>query len=182
MCMSIFNYFASHITSPALFFFCPEVLLQHPPPPLYLPKIPSVCRVNFLAGKGSVDLVEDLLRAGADPSARIAYPPPRSTPLHSACRSTRLGAVKALLLAGADETIGDMTPPPAQLPAPPNAPPPPSTTPLGVVGLGNCGRDEDPTLRLPTETAAEHARRRDPQTMEAIRMALRCARLVGGGS
>ncbi|CAN0458643.1 unnamed protein product, partial [Ectocarpus sp. 12 AP-2014] len=126
-------------------------------------------------GKGSVDLVEDLLRAGADPSARIAYPPPRSTPLHSACRSTRLGAVKALLLAGADETMGDMTPPPAQLPVLPNTPPPPSTTPIGVVGLGNCGREEDPTLRLPTESAAEHARRRDPQTMEAIRMALRNA-------
>ncbi|CAM9341868.1 unnamed protein product [Ectocarpus sp. 13 AM-2016] len=131
--------------------------------------------LHLAAGKGSVDLVEDLLRAGADPSARIAYPPPRSTPLHSACRSTRLGAVKALLLAGADETMGDMTPPPAQLPALPNAPPPPSTTPIGVVGLGNCGREEDPTLRLPTESAAEHARRRDPQTMEAIRMALRNA-------
>ncbi|CBJ30480.1 ankyrin repeat protein [Ectocarpus siliculosus] len=131
--------------------------------------------LHLAAGKGSVDLVEDLLRAGADPSARIAYPPPRSTPLHSACRSTRLGAVKALLLAGADETMGDMTPPPAQLPAVPNAPPPPSTTPVGVVGLGNCGRDEDPTLRLTTESAAEHARRRDPQTMEAIRMALRNA-------
>ncbi|CAN0168338.1 unnamed protein product [Ectocarpus sp. 8 AP-2014] len=132
-------------------------------------------REHRFLGKGSVDLVEDLLRAGADPSARIAYPPPRSTPLHSACRSTRLGAVKALLLAGAEETMGDMTPPPAQLPALPNAPPPPSTTPIGVVGLGNCGRDEDPTLRLPTESAAEHARRRDPQTMEAIRMALRHA-------
>ena len=191
-------------------------------------------------GKGSAHLIEDLLLAGADPSARVANPPPRSTPLHSACRSTRLEAVQALLRGGADETLGDLTPPPvsplaaaqaaaaaaaaahaaqpgalaaalaalaaagiagappgvgangavgasagagaaagvAAGAAAPSPPPRPATTPLGVVGIGNFGAGQDPTQRGPTENPAEFARRRDPQTMEAIRQALRC---VDGG-
>lgn len=194
--------------------------------------IPACVSVRFvwfrppLPGKGNADLIEDLLRAGADPSARVANPPPRSTPLHSACRSTRLEAVKALLRGGADETVGDLMPPTnspltaaqaaaaaAAHAAPPGAlaaalaalatagtaggggggngaaaaaaaaagpspPPRPSTTPLGVVGIGNFGAGQDPTQRGPHEASAEFARRRDPQTMEAIRQALRC---VGGG-
>lgn len=46
-------------------------------------------------------------------------------------------------------------------------------TPLDVVGLGHVGRDEDPTQRGLAETPEEYARRRDPETMEAIRQALR---------
>lgn len=125
----------------------------------------------------------------------MADPPPRSTPLHSACRSTRFEAVKALLLGGADETLGDLTlsqqqPRLAQIASmtaaelfavaramadgpPPSAGAEDGPTPLDVVGLGNLGRDEDPTQRGLSETAEEYSRRRDPGTMEAIRQALR---------
>lgn len=140
--------------------------------------------MNDPPGRGSADLIEDLLRAGADPCARVANPPPRSTPLHSACRASRLAAVKALLLGGADETMEDMTPPSAAAgvpgggggggggggAAPSTARP---TTPEDVVGLGNFGFGQDPTQRGPVETPEDHARRRDPRVMDAIRQALR---------
>lgn len=203
-----------------------------PPPPVCV--WPSFRTNQSLpSGKGSAGLIEDLLRAGADPSARVANPPPRSTPLHSACRSTRLEAVKALLLGGADETLGDLTPlnqAPVPAPPPPGAlaaalaalgaagiplgggagggggsgggggdggggsggagssasrrssakeePPRLATTPYGVVGIGNFGAGVDPTQRGPAESAEEYTRRRNPETMEAIRRALR---YVGGG-
>ncbi|CAM9360462.1 unnamed protein product [Scytosiphon promiscuus] len=151
--------------------------------------------LHIAAGRGSADLIEDLLRAGADPSARVANPPPRSTPLHSACRASRLPAVKALLLGGADETMDDMTPPPSAAAGVPGgggggggsdgggggggvvpsfrARPP--NTPEDVVGLGTFGGGQNPAQRGPVESLEDYARRRDPRAMDAIRQALRMA-------
>lgn len=153
--------------------------------------IGSLTPLHLASQKGHAELVETLLRAGADPKAKVAHPPPRSTPLHTACRSTRLSCVVALLRGGADETMQDETP--ARQPHAGSAGPgaggvggdgdasaalePPSTTPLDVIGLGRFELYQDPDARdgQGTETDEEHARRRNPETMELIRQALRRA-------
>ncbi|CAM9613814.1 unnamed protein product, partial [Hapterophycus canaliculatus] len=109
--------------------------------------------------------------------------------LHSACRASHLIAVKALLLGGADETMGDMTPPTPAASVPggggagavgygsgvASSPEGRETTPEDVVGIGFFGANQDPTQRGPDETLMEYERRRDPRILEAIRQALRMA-------
>lgn len=129
--------------------------------------------LHLASEKGHADLVELLLRAGADPKARVANPAPRSTPLHVACRSARLTSVIALLSGGADETMHDETPAPSAAPKSGSACP--HSTPFDVIGFGRFSTDEDPTVRDNSEDEVEYQRRRDPETLEQIREVLRRA-------
>eukprot|EP00903_Cladosiphon_okamuranus_P011359 g10707.t1 len=149
----------------------PSARVANPPPrstPLH-----SACRSTRL------EAVEVLLRHGADETLGDLTPPLNS-PLTAgqaaaaaaaAAHAAPPGALAAALTALAAAGGG----PGGRANGAAAAPARPATTPLGVVGIGNFGAGQDPTQRGPMESAAEFARRRDPQTMEAIRQALRNA-------
>lgn len=146
--------------------------------------IGNLTALHFASERGFARICHILLKAGADISARMDKPPPRSTPLHVACRNTRLSCVLTLLGAGADETLGDETPArpgrggaalagaaadeatsPLLLP----------TKPIDVIGLGKFRPGDDADQLGQSETEEDRARRRDSQTMNLIRVALRRA-------
>lgn len=145
--------------------------------------IGNLTPLHFAAERGYECVCRILLVNGANVSARVDKPPPRSTPLHVACRNTRLSCVLALLEAGADETLGDETPArsgrgggseaaaekeyagPQLLPS----------KPIDVIGLGRFRPDEDAELPYQSESAEDHARRRNPETINLIHEALKRA-------